>query len=221
MRASREMSNGERRPTLHVIVSCKSRKTLPIPDELRVSSIALRPLKERVRSWTEALESSPAPTLPAGELYAGDHWKVVRNIASGSSAALPIKVWVASAGYGLVEFTTNLKPYSATFIRSHLESVLPKASSYSAADWWRTLAKWRPEPKLPRHIIDVATLANATGGFVLLALSEPYASAISQDITSAAHLKIDRLGVICAGLAGAAPHSVSYPEGFASTLLPA
>lgn len=214
-------ASDDKRPTLHVIVSCKSRKTLPIPPELRMSSISGASLRDRVRQWTTAIEETAAPSIPAGMLYGGDHWKVVRSVANVDLKVAKTKVWIVSAGYGLVEFDTMLKPYSATFIRCHVESVVPRGVAYSSREWWEELAEWRPEPGLPRCIADVAKTANTNGDFVLLSLSEPYASALADDIAAASLLADQRLAVVCAGLSGSALQSAILSEELVRVLLPA
>src|SRR4051812_20847016 len=100
---------------MHVVVSCKSRKSAPVPTALHMSSIAGVALEERVGQWTSALKAVDVPAVRAGDLYAGDHWKIVLGIPAAATGAFNVQLWVASAGYGLVGIDTPLKPYSATF----------------------------------------------------------------------------------------------------------
>src|SRR5262249_36608793 len=86
------------RQIIHVVVSCKSRKTLPIPRGLLMSSISKRALDERVATWIQALQSVDAPHRRAADLYAGDHWNVVLKIPE-VAPRLTVKLWVVSAGY--------------------------------------------------------------------------------------------------------------------------
>ena len=97
-------------PCLHVVVSCKRRKTLPVPAETSISFIHAADLEQRANEWISALEKAQLDERPAGDLYAGDHWKVVLEMPA-SAKELQVKLWVASAGYGLIEIGTLLKPY--------------------------------------------------------------------------------------------------------------
>src|SRR4051812_38229828 len=90
------------RPTLHVVVSCKSRKTVGIPSRLCISTIGSASLRDRAREWIGRLEKVAAGKMIASNLYAGDHWKVVLRIPSAAENEVNVRLWVASAGYGLV-----------------------------------------------------------------------------------------------------------------------
>lgn len=186
-------------PTLHVVVSCKSRKTRPVRDALRIANIPSVSLNDRVQTWTRLLDTSDDETVIAGDMYAGEHWKVIRNLASRSGDDLQIKVWVVSAGYGLVEYSTQLKPYAATFIRAHADAVVPKHAAYAASDWWAALSEWTPKAGMPRQIRALAETMGS-GDFILLALSEPYAVAVADDVAAAAFARPGRVGLISAGL---------------------
>lgn len=208
----------DHRSTLHVVVTCKSRKTRPISDELRVANVPSLSLDSRVQAWTESLETSGEESVIAGDLYAGEHWKVVRGLASSVGDDLRVKVWVVSAGYGLIEYSTRLKPYSATFIRPHVDSVVPKHVTYTASDWWTALSAWTPQSGLPRQI---RTLAETIGDtdFILLALSEPYAMAVATDIEAAACARPERVALISAGLVTSRASELS--EQLRDVILPA
>ena len=46
-----ETAAAERSRTMHVIVTCTSRKTLPVPPGLRLDSTCSRDPKERAQEW--------------------------------------------------------------------------------------------------------------------------------------------------------------------------
>lgn len=208
----------ETRPTLHVVVSCKSRKTRPVRDELRIANVPSISLDERVQTWTGLLATSDDESVIAGDMYAGEHWKVVRDLASGLGDDLSIKVWVVSAGYGLVEYSTQLKPYAATFIRAHVDSVVPKNATYTASDWWAAISDWTPKAGMPRQIRALAETMGS-GDFILLALSEPYAVAVAHDIVAAARARPGHVGLVSAGLLTSCSPELS--EQLRDILLPA
>jgi hypothetical protein len=199
--------------TLHVIVSCKSRKTLPIPASLTMSSLAGSGLEERAADWTQKLEGLPLEERSASALYAGDHWRIVLEIPSSANPEFQIHLWVVSAGYGLIGIDALLKPYSATFIQSHAESVVPKAAAFTERDWWRRISEWSPAPGAPRHVSDLA--AGDSNSFVLLALSEAYANALEDDIAAAVSSAPGRVALVSAG------RNLRPDDRLASAMLPA
>jgi hypothetical protein len=151
------------------------------------------------------LRASSHETIPVDRLYAGDHWSVVRSLAGQTAPAGAVtRVWVCSAGYGLLPWTSRIAPYSATFSRGELDSVLRDVRIESWASsvqrWWETLARWEgPEPGTPRT---VAGLVRAfPGDLFLVALSGPYLTALSADLGAAGRALEDqrRLSILSAG----------------------
>jgi hypothetical protein len=60
-------------------------------------------IQERGEVWLNRLRSCNAQQLKAEQLYSGDHWSVVRSLAAVAHASgLRAKIWISSAGYGLI-----------------------------------------------------------------------------------------------------------------------
>jgi hypothetical protein len=191
--------------TLHVVVSCKSRKTVDVPPSLHMSMVRSFSLRERMHDWVERLQTQQSIAFPALSLYAGDHWKVVLRIPKAAAGRLDVRLWVVSAGYGLVSIDTPLKPYSATFIREHAESVAPRRCAFSTADWWRDLSRWSPDVYGgPRTLDELAASLTRRRDILLLALSQPYALALREDIAFAEGRAAGRVALVSVGLAAAA-----------------
>ena len=109
---------------LHVIAGCTDRKRLPTPAPLRLGSLHGSAGSDRFAVWWRTLERDRSPTRPAAELYAGDHWSVIRELPGlGAKDGLTVRLWVASAGYGLVPADAPLRSYAATFTPGHADSV--------------------------------------------------------------------------------------------------
>ncbi len=165
------------KPTVHVIVSCTNSKTLSVPDALRYRTFAERGPKQGFRAWSAALDCHPAASTPAWNLYKGDHWHVVRDFGS---VGQPVRVWVCSAGYGLVQASDLLKPYAATFSPGHEDSISSDASSLR--DWWSDLSAWRPSGSNgPRSFVD-AFAQNPSDRWMVV-LSAPYLTAVRDDLS--------------------------------------
>ena len=184
---------------LHLVVTCTDRKTIAPNGGPRASQLPLGALEVRIEAWKNALSSTSHDAVSAEDLYAGDHWSVVRSIRSVAPVGLDLRVWIASAGYGLLPSNALIRPYSATFARDADDAVVPKTNVYSNSDWWRHLGEWNPVGgAAPRTISDLA--AGATDGFVLIAVSSSYADALSDDLADAVHkTQSDHLAIISAG----------------------
>lgn len=182
--------------TIHVIVTCTSRKTIPVPPVLRLGSIPGPSTAERARAWVSRL-SGPyrAPVIEAERLYAGEHWIIARRLP-GLAAERAVRLWVCSAGYGLMSAGAPVRPYAATF--SGRTDRVPGGPE-GARQWWHALASWEgPEPGQPRSI--TALVASDPKACVLLALSASYLDACRDDIaTAAAQADPDRLVLVSAG----------------------
>jgi hypothetical protein len=170
------------------VVPCTKRKTRPIPDEARLRSVAGASPEERVERWVERLRGSSGETVPALSLYGGDHWSVVRSVASDGDLPYRVQLWVCSAGYGLVAADAPLRPYSATFSKGHPDSTHATTPELGQREsfrrWWRALARWEgPVPGAARSVLD---LAHATPeATILVAGSARYLGAMEDDLLQA------------------------------------
>lgn len=184
--------------TTHVVVTCSNRKRLMVPFELTVGSLPRSQVGRRASEWIERLEHSDAPFAPAADLYAGEHWSVVRSLRNKPSEARnPVTVWILSAGYGFISCDALVHPYAATFSVGHVDSV---ASNGSRGSWWRALSEWLgPEPGAPRSLTELAQ-QNPSANLVV-AVSPPYLDACSDDLASAAVelARREQLSIICMG----------------------
>src|SRR4051812_26361709 len=99
--------------TVNVVVTCTKRKGRPVAPRQMLRTVPDgRSIKQRAASWLNRLQGGGEAT-PVIDLYAGDHWSVVRSIAVAHEEAPRARLWVCSAGYGLVPLESHLLPYSA------------------------------------------------------------------------------------------------------------
>jgi hypothetical protein len=183
---------------VHVVVTCSQRKREPVPNALHLRRVTGVRTETRCRSWTTRLADDPARGVPAGDLYAGEHWRLARQLPDVAAPRLDVTLWVCSAGYGLISAATAVKPYSATFAAGHLDSV--PGGRDEAADWWAALTAWSaPGAGAPRSIAALAA-ADPTSA-VLLVLSSAYFAACRADILAATEVldDADRLGIVSGG----------------------
>jgi len=167
--------------TVHVIVTCTNRKTLPVPRALRLGNLPKLDTELRVREWTARLGTSSVPLIAAQDLYAGEHWMIARGLPARTRHAR-VQLWVCSAGYGLIPAEAQIRPYAATFSGS---SDRVPGGAEGARQWWHTLTCWDgPAPGEPRSICSL--VADDRSASFLLALSASYLNACRDDIAAAA-----------------------------------
>ncbi|WP_257462311.1 hypothetical protein [Archangium lipolyticum] len=169
------------RTDLHIIASCTKRKRAPVPPELRLRELRETTPDARARRWWSRLHEHPHPPLPAESLYAGEHWRVVLELPSlARQARLRPRLWVASAGYGLIPSDAPIRPYSATFSRDDEDSV-----GALSRQWWMALAREAGpapgEPRLLHHLARASPDAR-----ILVVASPSYIGALEEDLALAA-----------------------------------
>jgi hypothetical protein len=196
---------------VHVIVTCTNRKTLTVPPELRLDSVKARDNAQRAERWTARLAgTADAPLIRAQDLYAGEHWMIARRLP-GLAGHARARLWVCSAGYGLIPADALIHPYAATF--SGWQDRVPGGPD-GARRWWHALSSWEgPAAGQPRTLDMLA--ASDPSAIFLLALSASYLDACRDDIAAAAG-KIadpDNVMVISTG--------TRYPNTAIAALVPA
>jgi hypothetical protein len=172
---------------VHVIVTCTNRKTLPVPPGLRLGNVQGQGTASRARKWVVCLAGATGtPQVAAQDLYAGEHWMIARALPS-RTGDMWARLWVCSAGYGLIPADAQIRPYAATF--SGGPDRVPGGAD-GARQWWHALARWAgPAPGQPRSVRSLAA-ADPSASF-LLALSASYLDACRDDIAAAARQVAD------------------------------
>lgn len=195
------------RIAVHVVVTCTNRKTVPPAPGRTLRNVPGATIESRSSAWIGRLRNGTGTPLPAESLYAGDHWHVVRSLASvAEESGLKIKVWVCSAGYGLIPLSAEVHSYSATFSPNQPDAVdrgvKGKAPQEARREWWRELATWEgPSPGVPRTL--TALISEHLDSSVLVAVSAPYLDALLHDLENALQIpeSLENLAVFCAGAA--------------------
>ncbi len=156
----------------------------------------------RAERWWRRLDTHDSATVPAVDLYGGDHWSVAKSLPAVAQASGAVAhLWVASAGYGLVPADAQLRPYSATFATGHLDSVFLGNTrgdrSAFTRDWWARLSEM-PSPRrgAPRTV--TALVKGSPQACVMVVGSPDYMSAMAADLSSAvaAGAQPDRLIIV-------------------------
>lgn len=191
-----------RRQRLHIVVTCANRKRVPVPTTLHLRRTPGTRPRHRVMHWIGRITATSTDTVPARDLYAGEHWETARNLPAAATSFVHPMLWVASAGWGLIPADATIRPYSATFSPRHLDSVATDAAGTQA--WWGALAAWEgPASGLARSLTTL--VADYPRDRVLLVLSKAYLAACGADLRSA--LEHSRDGQVSIISAGAAPNT--------------
>ena len=206
---------------LNIVVSCtyRKRRVGGASKLAEDQTIKLRDfhgtLQERIDLWWEALQTQDSPKLPARDLYAGDHWSTSLQLADISkSRGLKSRLWVCSAGYGLLPVDAPLKPYSASFSPGPDSVHRPKGDPVGPSDaneiWWGLLAQQNFLDG-PRSISELHT--SKRNSRLIVVASERYLRALRADLKQKCTDDPDRVLLISAG----------YPNGddLSPCLLPA
>ena len=169
---------------LHLIVSCTNKKTREASPEATMRAYSHLRIAGRHQEWVRVLEQASEGSLPARQLYCGDHWAVVRSL---EKRVIDLTVWISSAGYGLIQPDSKIIPYSATFVADQPDSVsngLAQPNAVCTSRWWKLLAGWTGSGiRTPRTVTELAHLHPRT--VVLVVASRPYLEAMYDDLLSA------------------------------------
>lgn len=200
-------------PNLHIIANCSDRKLAPVAKLRRLRTVPPRAPEERAKLWWDRLTSRSHHAMPASELYGGGHWSTVRQLPDAAEeAGFVPRLWVISAGYGLLTGDEVINSYSATFSGSHPDSVLlyskagaPRENVLQA--WWRLLSRFPlPSHRKPRTLAELVRVRRSD--YFLLVASPDYLIAIANDLREAigSHAAPDRFVVISSRSKTPLPH---------------
>jgi hypothetical protein len=202
---------------VNVLVTCSNRKTVSAPSHLKVRSLRKAPLKARAREWFQRLTGSTSGIV-AADLYCGDHWAVARNLPLvAKKYGLDAKLWVCSAGLGLISSEAAVPAYSATFSLREPDSIYrqgdPETPEAASRTWWESAAEWSSLQRgAPRSLDSLSR--HATGSPLIVAASPSYLGAILPDLERARkRLEDPRLLIIISA-------GTESLEGFEENLIP-
>jgi hypothetical protein len=161
--------------TVHLVASCTERKRATVHDDLCLGSLGGEP---SAPEWLARLGSVDVAGVPARDLYGGEHWKLVLDLEQQlQTRHEDVRLWVASAGYGLMSADAELRPYSATFSPNTRDSVAKDADGDLLRPWWRTLCE--------AHGHSLKDLATSGASALVVIASSKYLRAMSEDLKSA------------------------------------
>ncbi len=192
-------------PVVHVVLTCAQGKRQASHADLQARKLPDGGVRRRVGSWVrkiEHIEHGHEGGIKAQDLYSGEHWGVAKRLIDRESSG-GIKVWILSAGYGLVRPKDRLRSYQATFGLDKEDAVVQRPEELS--DWWAGLAKSEP-PGVGNHARQLSSIQmKREGDILLVAASRPYLRAVSADLVRFERKRPGQLLVISAGMKGNEP----------------
>jgi hypothetical protein len=190
-----------KRPHINVVVTCAARKAEPASAQARVKNLKKRTLKGRFTEWSKRINRNNQKPVKAIDLYRGNSWSIIRKLHGHPKHGKKLRLWIISAGHGLISADSLVAPYAATFADGHPDSVKPsRPQNSTTGDWWNKLIRWR---RRERHkVSSISDIAKAFPGQpLLIAISKEYLNATYDDIAEARKLlsSPDKMVIICAG----------------------
>lgn len=173
--------------TLDVVVTCTDRKSAPPDASMQARNLTSgRSGDLDISEWRRRLQAAAGSAVPARNLYQGETWSAALELEEAARAARGrnnVRLWVLSAGYGLIQADAPVAPYGATFTASSPDFVGGAAAGAEGTEraqrWWQALCRSAAEPFALRD------LARSVAGDLLLVLSEAYLRACRPDVTQA------------------------------------
>lgn len=174
---------------INIIASCANRKR-QVPVVL-LRDIPSVDVAERSTLWLtklrQVLDSIPTGNLLSAEdLYVGNYWSLVKQLREHTDPQeIQTRLWVLSAGYGLVSANDPLVPYSATFARGDVDSVTKNTENprEACSNWWAALATRRsPKSESPNSLAEL--FRRYRDEYFLVVASSDYVEAIQSDLIS-------------------------------------
>jgi hypothetical protein len=172
-------------PVLNLVVNCAARKNSAAGEAIQIGNYKSEGIQDLAHLWISALDSGLGNRIKAVDLYCGGYWSTIRSTVEQGFKGEPIALFIASAGYGLLNAEEQILPYSATFARGLPDSIgCPNTSRDSSITWWESLKTWRHESgKTPSSLTDLALSSPDTP--LLVAVSAEYFQALASDLLSA------------------------------------
>ena len=120
---------------IQFVSTCTDRKTAS--PAIHARDLTATTPRERADEWVAAIEKLPGGRS-ARDTYAGE----MARVAVAAAERDNLRHLICSAGYGLIDASTRIAGYSATFNAPHADEVTGAPKQPTARrDWWKTLRR--------------------------------------------------------------------------------
>ena len=169
---------------VNLVVSCTNRKRFEPASGLAAHRLVGADVPARLRTWKERLSAVSEARHPAEDLYMGEHWSVVRDTVSAArTRGWDVRLWICSAGYGLIRPSALIHSYQVTFASGTRDSVTAR-ETHAAQKWWKGVCSYSipGEKGVPRSLTALAQKYPRTP--MVVALSAHYLNAVEKDLVT-------------------------------------
>ena len=129
---------------IYLISSCTNSKKNTAHPTLKISNLSTKwPLHRAIDQWLENITNSN-PEVTALDLYKGASWQSTLETYRLLSSHIETKLFVASAGYGLIKAEKKITSYDSTFAANTENSISRfhnTSSDHSNTVWWDAINK--------------------------------------------------------------------------------
>lgn len=181
-----------------VVVPCSARKFIIPAGHARAVSLPKGRQSALEIAWLR-IASSLTPLVAARDLYLGRGFSTAAREAEGSGSEL----LVISAGLGLVNSTRRVPTYGLTLAgTSGPDAIRMRVDgSFDPASWWRAVQTGPFATPLEQ--------AFPPEGLAVMALSQPYARLVADEVAALDEARLSRLRIVGAGLLPLLPERVT------------
>ena len=162
------------RPIL--VTLCTNRKRSPAARQLRARTLRRAGQKALLEQWVTRVAAADA-TLPASKLYAGRGFsEALRSVDHEAH-----RLWIVSAGLGLISGTYPVPPYDLTLSPRSPDAIQDRlaAGEFLSAAWWQGLNQ-----QFPSRTTLSTLVRSHPGDFVVVTLSSTYLPLIIDDLVT-------------------------------------
>lgn len=181
-----------------VITTCTNRKRIEPELELCARSMPQGHAREVASLWRERLDRS-VNRVALTSLYCGRGWQE----AAAAAEVTHSRLFVVSAGLGLISAAANAPAYNLTLVSSSPDAITRKLQRGSSADWWDCISENSP----------AAAEALGDQGLILAALSRSYIAMVGREWSRWPQTLKHRLRLFTLDPSG-------VPEGLGQSLMP-
>ena len=194
MRCARLSEHAARRLAATVITICTHRKKARPPFAATAVSLPADSQGTVQSAWMEKIRALP-PEVPARALYAGRGFGLAAEAAKIAKA----KLYILSAGLGLVAANRGVPVYGLTVSGGHAESVAARVTGeFDGVAWFSGLLRGP-------YSNQWGDAAGHGSGRVLIALTRPYAEMVGKSLSELDPSILARLRIFGASLSPALP----------------
>lgn len=181
-------------PASAIVTICANQKRFKSGPNITPAALAAAPQATLASTWLD-LAGATAPEAAATDLYGGRAFGLARDLAASTKT----KLFVVSAGFGLVPGNQKLPAYSLTVARHGQDSIQAKAvGPFDPATWFEALTDGP-------YSVAWGDVFSEGAGRALVALTKPYAEMATPALAKLPASDLHRLRLFGAGLDAVLP----------------